>query len=85
MIKEGEVLYLDWDFDAAAAKTIEAMDLLGGLEGGASELKNRALFWIYLLEWLVLVGTYLVAGFFLWSIMVRRKLYREVGRTRGLR
>jgi len=46
------------------------------------EAKDRALFWIFMAEWLVVSGTSMVAGFLLWSLMVRRRLYKEVRVTK---
>jgi len=84
MMREGKELYLDWDFDAAIERAAQAADALKELESEALELKDRALLWIYLLEWFAIAGISLLAGTLLWSIMVRRRLYREVGTTRGV-
>jgi hypothetical protein len=84
LMREGEELYLDWDFDAAIERAAQAADSLKELESEALELKDRALLWIYLLEWFVVAGISMLAGTLLWSIMVRRRLYREVGTTRGV-
>jgi len=48
----------------------------------AVELKNQALLWIYVVEWLAMTGTLMVSGFVVWTLMVRRRLYREIGHTR---
>jgi len=45
-------------------------------------LKDRALLWVYIIGWLAVTATALVSSFLLWSIMVRRRLYREVQLTR---
>jgi hypothetical protein len=50
--------------------------------------KDRALLWIYAIEWFTFTGTLLVSGFVLWSLMVKRRLYAGVGSSRvgsGLR
>lgn len=43
---------------------------------------NRALLWIHVINWLVVCGTFMASGFVLWTLMVRRRLYREVASTR---
>ena len=48
----------------------------------AVRLKDDALFWVYLSEWLAVSGTGIGCGFVLWTVMVRRRSYREVGTTR---
>lgn len=83
MVKEAEDLYLEWEFNAAADGALDASRDLERLEGEASDLRKRALFWIFLLEWLATLGALIGAGTILWSIMVRRRLYREVRTTRG--
>ena len=46
------------------------------------KFKDRALLWVYVTEWLVVSGTFLMASFVVWSLMVKRRLYREVKQTR---
>ncbi len=74
--------YLDLRFEEVLEAYERAHDLLGEIEKEAIELKNRALLWVYTIEWLAVSGTAMVTGFILWSIMVRRRLWREVRTTR---
>lgn len=48
----------------------------------AIEFKNRALFWVYVTEWLVVTGTLLASSFVVWTLIVKGGLYREVEQTR---
>ncbi len=52
------------------------------MERDAIKLKDRALLWVYIIEWLSVTGVGMACGFFLWSVMIRRRLYRTVGTTR---
>ncbi len=45
--------------------------------------KDDAIFWIFVTEWLVVSGTSMVCAFVIWTLMVRRRLYKETGITRG--
>jgi hypothetical protein len=45
-------------------------------------LKDSTFFWIYLTQWLVVTATSMICGFTLWSLMIRRRAYREVRTTR---
>jgi hypothetical protein len=74
--------YLDRDFDGAYETIETAFGALVELQGRAMQLKDKALFWVYLAEWLVTMGTLLVSGVVLWSLMVRRMLHREISSTR---
>jgi len=55
--------------------------MLAEAEEEAVKLKNRTLVWVYVIEWLAVTGTATFCGFVLWSLMVRRWLYREVQTT----
>jgi hypothetical protein len=54
------------------------------LVGQAIQAKNAALFWVFLTEWLAVLGTSLTTGIVIWSLLVKRRLYKEVGETRLL-
>ena len=60
----------------------ELRDLMTQIEAKSVELKDRALFWIYVIEWLVVSGVSMLCGFLLYTLMVRRRMYREVSVTR---
>ena len=81
--KELRKLYVNLDPEGSK---VTADQIYGTLEEAyqkALEAKNEAMFWIFLTEWLVVSATGLLFGGLLWTLMVRRRLYREVGVTRG--
>jgi len=80
--REAGELYLDHDFESCDAKLTEAMDLAGEIERACMALRDKALFWVYVIEWLAVTSTMTLAMIAVWSLMVRRKLYREVAHTR---
>lgn len=80
--REAEVLYIDQQFAESLEKTLEAIAAAGRAEEEAVRLKNSALFWVYLVEWLVVTATLLISGMAAWSLMVRRRYFREVRSTR---
>ncbi len=51
---------------------------LNQAEARMIELKDQAMFWIHLVEWLVITATVMISGLATWTLMVRRRLYREV-------
>ncbi len=83
--RDASNLYLDMDFDGAYDTAKTSMSELQTLEVQAAKLKDKALFWVYLVEWSVTTGVFLVAGFILWSLMIRRALYHEVSVTKWAR
>jgi len=74
--------YLAGEFESSHQMMGTLLEELIALEEEALELKDRALAWVYFIEWLTVSGTMLVCGSVLWSLMVRRSAYREVGVTR---
>ncbi len=79
---EADHQYLRGDFEASYDRMDSLLEDLGGLEKEAVNLKNRALAWVYFVEWLAVSGTMLICGVALWQLMVKRGMYREVGVTR---
>ena len=80
--EQGREFYLSMDFDSAYDAMGAALAELQDLDGEVMKLKDRSLVWIYLVEWLVTTGVLLISGVVIWSLMVRRTLYREVKVTR---
>jgi uncharacterized membrane protein len=74
--------YLELRFDEALEAFDEIHVMMGEIEEEAMELKDRALLWVYIIEWMSISGTSMLAGTVLWSVMVKRRLWREVGTTR---
>ncbi len=80
-VAQASDLYLDQDFDGAVEAAGNASILMDRAEAVSEKVKDEALLWVYLSEWLVVTATSLICGFGLWTLMVRRRLYREVGTT----
>ena len=80
--KEADSLYIYEKFEECIS-CLEKLD--GELEDLIQKsltLKDRAMFWIFLIQWLIVSGTTMITGFVLWTIMMKKKLYVEVGTTR---
>jgi hypothetical protein len=70
--------YLDQDFTSCRERLYEGFVRFEEAETLTMKVKDAAMMWIYFVEWLVTVGTLFISGFFVWTLMVRRRLYREV-------
>jgi uncharacterized membrane protein len=81
-IGEAREHYLDHDFPVALEGAEAALEGMRDVEELAVRIKNEALLWVYVIEWLSVSGVSLFAGVLLWTLMVRRKMYREVVTTR---
>jgi hypothetical protein len=81
--EEAERLYLESEYEGCYDQIKLMADGLAKLNEEAMSLKDRALFWVYITEWSVVSGTSVLAGFVLYSLMIRRRLYREVSVTRA--
>ncbi len=82
MEKEAEGFYLDQEFESTLAKQIEIFEFFTRVEADAVKVKEHALLWVYALEWLTVSGALAMVAFLTWSLMVRRRYYREVRTTR---
>ena len=79
---ESIVAYLDLDLVNAMVALNNALDDLKGGNEKAMRLKDQAMVWIFVIEWLTVTATFAIGGFVLWTLMVRRRFYRQVGETR---
>ncbi len=80
---EADRLYMEQRYTESMDKLNEAYAILTTISGKAVELKDRALLWIYVIEWFSVTGVAMLAGFVLYSLMIKRRLYREVSVTRA--
>jgi hypothetical protein len=80
--EESSDAYRSSDFERALTLIDDAVDRLVSLSSDAMKLKETALFWVYMTEWLVVTGTLFLSGSAVYSLMIRRKAYREVRVTR---
>jgi len=81
--KRADRLYLEDRYSESVEEMKNAFDGLRRVSTNAIEMKDKALLWIYIVEWFSVTGTCMVAGFLLWSLMIKRRLYREVSVTRA--
>jgi len=83
MEKEAESLYLTQQYESALSKLQAAGEKFRILSERLVKLKGKALVWVYIVEWLAVSGTAMVCGATLWTLMVRKRLYRQVRVTRS--
>ncbi len=82
LLEEARRRYLDHGFEDAHSTALEALQVLErGLEEALAS-RDRALTWIYIIEYLVVTATCMISGTILYTLMIRRRLYREIEVTR---
>lgn len=81
--RQSDRLYMEERYVESLEKLDEAFASLKQLSDDSVRVKDQALLWIYMIEWFTVTGTLVLTGFILWSLMVRRRLYREVEITRA--
>jgi hypothetical protein len=59
--------------DYARSSFNQLLSDVSAFQEAAIVLKNQALFWAYVMEWCAITGTSLIAGFLLWTLMVKRR------------
>jgi len=82
MRKEAEDLYIEQRYDESSSVLLDAVKRFDEINAAAIRLRDQALLWIYVIEWTAVSATSLITAVLVWALMVRRKLYREVGTTR---
>lgn len=80
--REARSLYVKEEYAQALGQMMMVKEAMKDLQALASRLCKRAMIWVYVVDWLAITGTSMVCVFLLWSLMVRRSMYREVGTTR---
>jgi uncharacterized membrane protein len=75
-------LYVQARLDESLEALSIALEMGENTMGEAVRVRNAAAFWIFLTEWAVVTGTFLFTGTVLWTLMIKRRLYREVEITR---
>ncbi len=75
--------FVDLDLARSKEEARKALSILQQAYDLALEAKAEALYWIFVTEWLVVTATGLVCGFVVWTLMIRKRLYREVAVTRA--
>lgn len=81
-LKDSRDMYLDYDFEGSLALAEELVGNLGGISEATIRVKDQVFRSIYLIEWSILMATSMLSGVVIWSLMVRRRLYKEAGITR---
>ena len=82
--KHAESLYVEDDYDGAAAVFEEVHAMWIDVNMQAARLKRQSLFWVYVIEWTLTSSVLIISGLLVWTLMVRRRLYREARTTRML-
>lgn len=75
-------LYIEGYYDESLERLESALETLNEVTRLAIESKDQALVWVYVIEWFTVSGTSMASGVVIWTFMVRRAAYREVGVTR---
>lgn len=82
--QQAENWYLEGSFAESENLMRDASEEFSRVESLAKRVKNGALMWVYIIEWLVTTSVLFLSGFILWTLMIRRSLYKEMGSTRLL-
>ncbi len=80
--QQAETAYLKGELQQAAQTLTQANEEIKDISNNMMEAKNRAMLWIFIIEWLAVTATGMVCGFLLWTLMIKRKLYKQVKATR---
>jgi len=73
--------FVDLDLAQSLGQADRVIQLLEEADEIAMKAKQSALLWVYVIEWLAVTSTLLLSSLTLWTLMMRKKLYREVSST----
>jgi len=79
---EARAHYIQQDYPAAIFFLESLSAIVEGITRDALHLKDQAMFWVYTSEWLIVTATGILAGAAVWSLMLRRMMYLQVGTTK---
>ncbi len=79
--RTADQLWIDGDFEECYSTMTSAFEGLELVGIHAVEAKDAALLWIYISEWAVVSGTLCATGGIIWTLMIRRAVYKEVRTT----
>ncbi len=82
--READDQYVLQDYEACLNTIKDANLELEDIERAAVKAKATAMIWVWAVEWMVVTATLMIAGMVVWTLMVRRGLYREAATTRTL-
>ena len=74
--------YLGQEYAASISQMDEVAQGLAQLSARAVHLKDEALVWVYISEWSAVTSTGVITGLVLWTLMVRKRMYKAVGVTK---
>ncbi len=83
--KEAEDLYLQDEYESASDAMDQVLGSFRKVSEEAVKIRQRALLWVYITEYLAVTGTCILTASLVWTLMVKRRLYREVSVTRAHR
>ncbi len=82
-LKEAKGHFVDLELDKSKDAAQRAFQQFEEAYDLAIEAKEAAILWIFVTEWLVVSATSMVCAFVIWTLMIKRRLYKEVRITRG--
>jgi len=74
--------YLEQDYGETVSIMRSLSSTMTEISRDAVSLKNQALFWVFLSEWLAVTSAAILAGIVVWTLMIRKAMYRSVEITR---
>lgn len=79
---EAEGFYLNEEYESCMNLMDRTKEEQNQMMEDVMKAKDNALLWVYITEWCVVSAGFLISGIVLWSLMVKRRLYAEVGVSR---
>jgi hypothetical protein len=79
--RDADALYMEGEYAQASAALRSVISDLEAAFDRSIDLKNRALIYVYVIEWIAVTSVLVISGSAVFELMVRRKTYKEVATT----
>lgn len=80
-----EALYIEQDYAGCQQEMSSLVEEMTSLSDDAMRAKDAAFLWIYLTEWAAVTATLLISGILVHALLIKRRLYKNVGITHAAR
>ncbi len=76
--EESREFYMSYEFDQALASAMAAVGTVQRALDDAIAAKDRAMLWVFLVEWMAVISTCMISGVALYELMIVRRLFKPV-------
>jgi len=81
-MREAYADYYEQDYEGTILFLESMSPKVSEIASDAVRLKDEAMFWVFLSEWAIVASVSIASGAVIWTVMIRRRMYKAVEATR---